>query len=56
VLPGRSWFTSTIRFALSASMRLFFGSLYRLGFRYFPLLKGQSIYLLMTTPLTQGTE
>lgn len=55
-LPGRSWFVSTIRFALSVSMRLFFGGLYRLGFRYFPLLKGQSIYLLMTTPLTQGTE
>ena len=55
-LPGQSWFITMTRFVLSVSMRLFFGGLYRLGLRYFPLLKGQSIYLLMTTPQTQGTE
>lgn len=46
-LPGRSFLTSLTRTVLSLSLRAFFGLLRRTGLRYFPMLRGQSIYVLM---------
>lgn len=44
---GASFFARLFRSAVSLSLRTFFGLLRRTGLRYFPLLRGQSIYVLM---------
>lgn len=49
-LRGKSTLASAARFVVSAPLRLFLGGLRRLGFKYFPLLRGQSIYVLMSLP------
>ncbi|MDP1938667.1 MAG: class I SAM-dependent methyltransferase [Hylemonella sp.] len=46
-LPGKSPLARLARTILSLSLRAFFGLLRRSGLRYFPLLRGQSIYVLM---------
>lgn len=47
-IPGSSFLATAVRFGLSAILRIFFGTLRWLGFEYFPLLKGQSIYVSMS--------
>jgi len=49
-IPGRSVFAAACRQLLSWPLRLFFGGLRRIGIEYFPALKGQSIYVLLSTP------
>lgn len=49
-VPGRTWLAAAARLVASASLRLVLGGLRRLGWKYFTPLKGQSIYVLMTTP------
>jgi 2-polyprenyl-3-methyl-5-hydroxy-6-metoxy-1,4-benzoquinol methylase len=48
LLPQTSFAGKILRFCLSSMLRLFFGGLRRIGLKYFPLLKGQSIYVSMT--------
>ena len=48
VIRGQSLAATSLRFAVSMLLRLFFGGLRRLGLRYFTPLRGQSIYVLMT--------
>jgi SAM-dependent methyltransferase len=47
LLPQTSFIARSLRFCLSAPLRLFFGLLRRMGVKHFPLLKGQSIYVSM---------
>lgn len=47
VLPGKTFLARLARNVLSLTLRVFFGLLRRTGLRYFPLLRGQSIYVLM---------
>jgi 2-polyprenyl-3-methyl-5-hydroxy-6-metoxy-1,4-benzoquinol methylase len=46
-VPENTLLARFVRTALSLSLRAFFGLLRRTGLRYFPLLRGQSIYVLM---------
>jgi SAM-dependent methyltransferase len=46
-LPGKSLLSRLARTVLSLSLRAFFGLLRRTGLRFLPLLRGQSIYVLM---------
>lgn len=48
LFPQASHSARALRFCLSAILRLVFGALRRMGVKYFPLLKGQSIYVSMT--------
>jgi len=48
-LRGQSPLAQFARLVVSAPLRLLLGGLRRLGCRYFPPLRGQSIYVLMTT-------
>jgi SAM-dependent methyltransferase len=50
VLPGSTRFGAALRFGASGLLRAFFGTLRRLGLRYFTPLRGQSIYVLMRAP------
>lgn len=56
LLPGSSLLSSALRSLLSLGLRAFLGGLHRLGFRYFPILPGQSLYVLMSTPVTAGSS
>lgn len=47
LLPGSNFLARVCRSLLSLSLRAFFGLLFRLSLRYFPLLRGQSIYVLL---------
>jgi len=47
IVPGNALLARVVRTALSIPLRIFFGLLRRTGLRYFPLLRGQSIYVLM---------
>ncbi len=49
-LHGQSLLASAARLVVSLPLRLLLGGLHRLGCKYFPLLRGQSIYVLMTVP------
>lgn len=53
VLPGNSLHARLAKTVLSLFLRAFFGMLRRIGLRYFPLLRGQSIYVLMVRTNTQ---
>jgi 2-polyprenyl-3-methyl-5-hydroxy-6-metoxy-1,4-benzoquinol methylase len=48
LIHGTSFFKRIIRFSLSKSLTIFFEILVRCNFTYFNLLKGQSIYVVMS--------
>jgi SAM-dependent methyltransferase len=49
IMPGSSGLIYIVRNILSLSLRAAFSLLYRVGLKYFRPLRGQSIYVLMST-------